>query len=181
MKLKVYGAAGEVTGSNYVVEANGKRILVDCGMYQGKNEEKKNREPFQFIPSEIDAVLLTHAHIDHSGRIPLLCKEGFSGRIKTTLPTADLVEVLWRDSAHLMAEEARWKSRKNERKGLPTVDPLFSDEDVDSSIELLDATSYDDIVEVSPGIRARFRDAGHILGSSIIELFLEVMYYSSSV
>lgn len=173
MKLKVYGAAGEVTGSNYVVEAGGSRVLVDCGMYQGRNDEKKNREPFQFIPSEIDAVLLTHAHIDHSGRIPLLVKQGFEGKIKTTLPTADLVEVLWRDSAHLMSEEADWRTRKNERKGLPAVEPLFSDEDVDRAIEFLDATSYDDIIDVAPGIRARFRDAGHILGSSIIELFLE--------
>lgn len=172
MKLKVLGAAGEVTGSNYLVQAGNSSVLIDCGLHQGRDEERKNREPFQFNPSDIDAVLLTHAHIDHSGRIPLLYRQGFKGKVKSTLPTSDLVEVLWKDSAHLMSEEAKWRSRKNARKNLPPVEPLFTDTDVEKAIQYLDATSYDDVIEVAPGVRARFRDAGHILGSAVLELFL---------
>lgn len=172
MKLKVLGAAGEVTGSNYLLEVGSSRILIDCGLHQGKDEEKRNREPFQFTPTSINAVLLTHAHIDHSGRIPLLYKEGFQGQVFATLPTVQLTEVLWKDSAHLMSEEAEWKTRKNARKGLPPVEPLFDEGNVDEAIRFLSPVSYDDVIDIAPGIKARFRDAGHILGSAILELFL---------
>ena len=173
MKLKVLGAAGEVTGSNYMIEVGGSRVLVDCGLHQGRGDDRKNREAFQFAPSGLDAVVLTHAHIDHSGRIPLLFKQGFKGKVYATLPTVQLTEVLWQDSAHLMKEEAEWKSRKNARKGLPSVEPLYSDMDAEKAREFLEPTSYDDIVEIAQGIKVRFRDAGHILGSAIVELLLD--------
>ena len=173
MKLKVLGAAGEVTGSNYMIEVGSNRVLIDCGLHQGRGDDRKNREPFQFTPGNINAVILTHAHIDHSGRIPLLFKQGFSGNIFATLPTVQLTEVLWKDSAHLMKEEAEWQSRKNARRGLPPVEPLYSESDYQKAIEFLVPTSYDDVVEVVPGIKVRFRDAGHILGSAILELFID--------
>ncbi len=118
MKLKIHGAAGEVTGSNYMIETGRYKVLVDCGFHQGQDEEKHEGESFTFDPSSIDALLLTHAHIDHSGRIPLLVKEGFKGKIFCTFATSELVEILWRDSARLMGEEAEWRTRKNSRKGL---------------------------------------------------------------
>ena len=173
MRLKILGAAGEVTGSNYLLEAGGRRILVDCGLFQGRDEERRNRDPFPFVPSGIDAVLLTHAHMDHSGRIPLLAKQGFKGKILATLPTTELCEVLWQDSAKLMKEEAEWKTKKNLRKGLEKVEPLYSQKDAEGALALLSAVSYDDIFEPAPGFRVRFRDAGHILGSAILEVWIK--------
>ncbi len=173
MRLRILGAAEEVTGSNYLLEVGGKRILVDCGIFQGKDEDRRNREPFAFVPSGIDAVLLTHAHMDHSGRIPLLVKQGFKGRILATLPTTELCEVLWQDSAKLMKEEAEWKTKKNRRKGLEPVEALYDFDDAEAALKQLSAINYDDVLEPAPGFRVRFRDAGHIIGSAILEVWLE--------
>ncbi len=173
MRMKVIGAAGEVTGSSYLLECGSSRVLVDCGIFQGKDDDRKNRTPFPFTPGSLSAVLYTHAHMDHSGRIPLLVKEGFKGKAWSTLPSIELVKVLWYDSAHLMKEEAEWRTRKNARRGLPPVEPLYSREDVDSAIKHLAAASYDDVLTVAPGVSVRFRDAGHILGSAILEVWLE--------
>jgi metallo-beta-lactamase family protein len=173
MRLKIIGAAGEVTGSSYLLECGASRVLVDCGIYQGKDDERKNRDPFSFSASSLDAVVLTHAHMDHSGRIPLLVKEGFKGKVWATLPTLELVKVLWYDSANLMKEEAEWRSKKNSRKGLDPVEPMYTRDDVEKAIKMLSAASYDDRLPVAPGISVRFRDAGHILGSAILEFWLE--------
>lgn len=173
MRLKIIGAAGEVTGSSYLLECGASRVLVDCGIFQGKDDERKNRELFPFSSVSLNAVLLTHAHMDHSGRIPLLVKEGFKGKVWATLPTLELVKVLWYDSAHLMKEEADWRTKKNSRKGLDPVEPIYTRDDVDDAIKMLSAASYDDKIPVAPGISVRFRDAGHILGSAILEVWLE--------
>ncbi|MGI6784112.1 MAG: MBL fold metallo-hydrolase RNA specificity domain-containing protein [Aminivibrio sp.] len=172
MHLKVFGAAGEVTGSCYLIECGSTRTLVDCGMFQGKSDEK-NTAPFPFNPADITAVLLTHAHMDHSGRIPLLVKEGFKGDVYATLPTMELVKVLWYDSANLMREEAEWKTKKNSRRGLPAAEPLYGADHVDKAIPRLKAVNYDEKIEAAPGVSVRFRDAGHILGSAILEVWLE--------
>ncbi|MCF4151984.1 MBL fold metallo-hydrolase [Dethiosulfovibrio sp. F2B] len=171
MRLKVLGAAEEVTGSSYMLEVAGHRILIDCGLHQGRNEDERNREPFHFDPLSLEVVLLTHAHIDHTGRVPLLVKQGFSGKVMSTLPTVELTEVLWRDSARLMKEEAEWKTKKNARKGLPAVEPLFEDEDVSEALNLLAPVTYDDKIELFPEVFVRFRDAGHIMGSAILEIW----------
>ena len=173
MILKVYGAAGEVTGSNYLIECGASRVLVDCGIFHGKDDDRKNRDPFPYAPGTVDSLLLTHAHLDHSGRIPLLIKEGFKGKVYATLPTLELVKVLWKDSANLMREEAEWKTKKNSRKGLPPVEPLFTLDHVDRAMSHLVAIGYDEKIEVAPGVSVRFRDAGHILGSAIIEVWLK--------
>ncbi|WP_039879672.1 MBL fold metallo-hydrolase [Jonquetella anthropi] len=171
MRLKFLGATQEVTGSCYLIEVGGHRVLVDFGMHQGENEEA-NYDPLSFDPTSIDALLLTHAHIDHSGRIPLLARSGFKGKVYCTLPTAELVELLWADSANLMKEDAAWRSRKNLRKGLPAVEPLYDETDIGNALKLLYPISYDDRYDVVPGLSVRFRDAGHIIGSSILEVFL---------
>jgi metallo-beta-lactamase family protein len=171
MNIKFLGAAGEVTGSAYLIECAGNKILVDCGMHQGKNE-KDNAIPFPIPPSTIDAVLLTHAHIDHSGRMPLLVKNGFKGKIWTTTPTRKLIPILWHDCAHLMREDAEWETRKNARKGLPQVTPLFDKNDVDDAINKLSSISYDENIDVLPGISVRYRDSGHIIGSAMLEIML---------
>lgn len=172
MRLGIYGAAEEVTGSLYLLEHDSHRVLVDCGIFQGQDEDRKNNEPFPFDVSTIDAVLLTHAHLDHSGRLPLLVNRGFRGKIYATAPTIELCEILWRDSAKLMQEEAEWKTRKNKRRGLPAVSPLFTERDVDGALDAFAPIPYDDVFEIVPEIRVRFRDAGHILGSSIIEVWV---------
>jgi len=172
MKLHILGAAGEVTGSNYMLEAGGYKVLVDCGFYQGKDEVKREDNVFTFNPADIDAVLLTHAHIDHSGRIPLLMKKGFKGKIYCTFATSELVDIMWNDSAHLMMEESEWRSRKNLRRGLPKVEPLYGVREVESAIMAKYPVNYDEIMEIFPGIRVRFRNAGHILGSAIIETWV---------
>ncbi|MDY2649119.1 MAG: MBL fold metallo-hydrolase [Pyramidobacter porci] len=172
MLLKFCGAAKEVTGSNYLLEAGGHRFLVDCGMHQGEREEA-NVDPFPYAAGSIDAVLLTHAHIDHSGRIPKLVKEGFRGKIYATLPTIELTEILWDDSVRLMREDAEWQSAKNARRGLPPAEPIYGQEEADAAKKLFTPVNYDSRLEILPGVSVRFRDAGHILGSAILEILIE--------
>ena len=171
MKLKIFGAAGEVTGSNYMIETSGYKVLVDCGTHQGMDESRSDGE-FPYDPSSIDAVLLTHAHIDHSGRLPLLVKQGFKGKIFCTHATCELIEILLRDSAKIMREDAEWRTRKNARKGLPAVEPLYGENDVEDALSHRSVLPYDEVVEIAQGLRVRFREAGHILGSSIIETWI---------
>ncbi|MDR1886146.1 MAG: MBL fold metallo-hydrolase [Synergistaceae bacterium] len=171
-RITFYGAAGEVTGSSYLIETGGSKVLVDCGMYQGADADWRNSAPFAFRPSDIDAVVLTHAHIDHSGRVPLLVKGGFKGGIWATDPTIDLAAVLLRDTAKLMAEEAEWRTRKNSRKGLPPVKPAYAERDVEETIGRFKYIGYDDQVGIAPGVTLRFRDAGHIIGAAMVELWL---------
>ena len=172
MLLKFCGAAKEVTGSNYLLEAGGHLSLVDCGMHQGEREDA-NDDPFPYAANSIDAVLLTHAHIDHSGRIPKLVKEGFRGKIYATLPTIELTEILWDDSVRLMREDAEWQSAKNARRGLPPAEPIYGQEEADAAKKLFAPVNYDSRLEILPGVSVRFRDAGHILGSAILEILIE--------
>ena len=171
MNIRFLGAAGEVTGSAFLIECAGKKVLVDCGIFQGKNE-KDNREPFPILPSTIDAVLLTHAHMDHSGRLPLLVKKGFNGKIWVTTPTRKLIPILWHDSVNLMREDAEWETRKNLRKGLGRATPLYDESDVEEAIKRLSSISYDENIEILQGFTVRYRDAGHIIGSAMLEVTL---------
>lgn len=170
MKIKVLGAAKTVTGSCYLIEYQNKKILVDCGMFQG-HDEHLNYEPFGFEPSELDMVLLTHAHLDHSGRLPKLVREGFEGRILSTSATLDLARIMLLDAAKLQEEEAETTSRRNLRRGMEPVEPLY---DVGDAIETISffgpGVKYDTRVEIYPGLYVTFRDAGHILGSSFLEI-----------
>ena len=166
MRLCFYGADQFVTGSCHCLEVNGKHVLIDCGLQQGR-DEVSNAE-FPFAANEIDAVLITHAHIDHSGRVPMLIKQGFQGRIVTTRLTADLLDIMLADSAHIQESEAEWKSRKAERSGAPKVEPLYTVEDAARVREFMTTCEYGQQVEVLPGVKATFTDAGHLLGSACI-------------
>ena len=172
VKIGFLGAAGEVTGSCYLLQTDKSRILVDCGMFQGRYSDDRNDDDFGFSPADIDAVVLTHAHIDHSGRLTLLVKRGFKGDIWTTDTTIELVEVLLRDTAKLMGEESEWKNRKNARKGMPPVKPAYGERDVEETLKRLRYIRYDERTAVSDGVSVRFRDAGHIVGSAITEIWL---------
>ena len=172
MKITFLGAARTVTGSNFLVEAAGKKFLVDCGMYQGKAEEEyENEEPFAYNPAEIDFMLLTHAHIDHSGRIPKLYNEGFRNPVYAHKATCDLCSIMLPDSGHIQEMEVEWQNRKRERKGEKPLPPLYTAEDAARCLEIFVPIQYDEIIEVSPEIHVRFNDAGHMLGSSIIEVW----------
>ena len=173
MKIGFLGAAGEVTGSNYLVECGGKIFLVDCGIHQGRNEDAKNREELPYSPADLEALFLTHAHMDHSGRIPFLVAQGFKGKIWATPATTDLVQVLWYDSARLMKEEAEWKNRKNSRKNLPPVEPLYNENDVANTLALLQPIEFESPTRVQDGVEICYHEAGHILGSASISLTLK--------
>jgi metallo-beta-lactamase family protein len=174
MFLQVCGAAREVTGSNYVVEVGKTRFLVDCGMHQGGDkEEALNFVPFSYDPDEIAFVLLTHAHIDHSGLLPRLVRSGFSGPIYATSPTCDLAEIMLLDSAYIQETEAEWRTRKANRAGRRGPDPLYTQDDARKTIKLLSPVDYKTPLDLAPGVTAIFHDAGHILGSSFLELDLE--------
>ncbi len=174
MYIQCFGAAGEVTGSCHLIEVNGQKILLDCGMIQGRaKDEERNREPFPFDPEEINAVVLSHAHIDHSGRLPLLIKSGYSGPIYTHRATCDLCKIMLRDSAYLAERDADWENRKRERKHLSLVKPLYDLDDVEQTIPHFQDLEYDQTREILPGITVRLQDAGHIIGSAIVELWLE--------
>lgn len=174
MHLQSFGAAEEVTGSCHLIEANGHRVLLDCGLIQGRAEdEARNREPFSFEPASIDAVVLSHAHIDHSGRLPLLIKSGFKGPIYTQYASRDLCRIMLKDTAHLAERDAEWENRKRRRKHLPMVDALYDLDDVLKAMRHFRALNYDVRETILPGISIRLRDAGHILGSAIVEIWLE--------
>jgi len=173
MKLTFYGAAGTVTGSCHLLEIENKKILLDTGMFQGGSEaDDMNFEAFRFNPSEIDMLILSHAHIDHSGRIPLLVKYGFKGKILTSAPTFELCKIMLPDSAFIQESEAEWKSRKRQRAGKSSVEPLYTVRDAEASLKLFHTVEYNKVNNIDSNISIRFKDAGHILGSSIIELWI---------
>ncbi len=172
MKITFLGATKTVTGSNFLIEVAGKKFLVDCGMYQGQAEQEwENSAPFAFDVQEIDFMLLTHAHIDHSGRIPKLYNEGFRNPIYATKATCDLCSIMLPDSGHIQEMENEWKNRKRKRKGLPPEEPIYTAEDAIKCMEVFRPVSYDKIVDIDENIHVRFNDAGHMLGSSIIEIW----------
>ena len=170
MKLTFLGAAREVTGSCTLITANGKNILVDCGMEQGADTYEN--QPMPMAAGQVDAVLVTHAHIDHTGRIPLLVKEGFSGPIYATAATAKLCDIMLRDSAHIQEAEAQWRNRKAERAGEELVEPSYTMADALAAIKLLRPCRYREPLQVAEGIVMRMTDIGHLLGSAAIELWL---------
>lgn len=170
MRLTFSGAAHEVTGSCHYLEACGKKIFIDYGMEQG--EDFFENQPVSAAAAEIDYVFLTHAHIDHSGLLPLLYAEGFRGTVFATNATRDLCDIMLRDSAHIQEFEAEWKNRKGRRAGKPEVVPLYSMEDAAGVLEQFAGCDYNKIIDVCPGIRIRFTDVGHLLGSSCIEVWV---------
>ena len=173
MNITFLGAAKTVTGSNFLVEAAGKNFLVDCGMYQGKAAlEMENSEEFLYDVSEIDFMLLTHAHIDHSGRIPKLYNEGFRGPIYAHRATVDLCSIMLPDSGHIQETEVEWKNRKRLRAGLEPLPPLYTAEEAGKCLEIFKPVEYDTIIDVADNIQVRYNDAGHMLGSSIIEIWV---------
>ncbi len=174
VRIVCLGGVGSVTGSCYLVEdPQGKRVLADCGLFQGGRQmEERNWEKWGFDPKEISTLFLTHAHIDHSGRIPKLVKDGFRGKIITSPPTAELCEIMLLDSGHVQEMDAEWQTRKNKRKAKKDVYPLYTVEEAAESLKFLRPIRRDQIVTVEPGIKARLRNAGHILGSCILELWV---------
>lgn len=175
IKVSCMGGAGGVTGSSFLVEsAQGKKVLVDCGLFQGsKQMELRNWADWGFNPKDISTLFLTHAHIDHSGRIPKLVKDGFSGKIITSPPTAELSEIMLLDAAHIQEMDAEWQTKKNKRQSRSGIEPLYVTKDAEDAIRFLAPVERDNIIEVEPGVKARLRNAGHILGSSILELWLQ--------
>ena len=171
MKLHFYGADRCVTGSCHCLEINGKKILVDCGLQQGR-DELDNRY-LAFAPGSIDILLVTHAHIDHTGRIPLLVKNGFHGRILTTRVTADLMKIMLLDSAHIQESDAEYENRKGQRAGREHVEPLYTEQDALDVFKYVTTCEYEETVELCEGVSAVFTDAGHLLGSASITLELE--------
>ena len=173
MSIQFFGAAGEVTGSCHLVTVGKQRLLLDCGLIQGGHkDEARNHEPFPFDPESIDAVVLSHAHIDHSGRLPLLVKRGFRGPVYTQRASRDLCRVMLKDAGFLAERDAEWENRKRERKGLDRIEPLFTVEDAKLALRHFKGLVYGKKQKILPGVTLRLSDAGHILGSSIVELWL---------
>jgi metallo-beta-lactamase family protein len=173
IKLKFLGAAQNVTGSRHLLEANGTKILVDCGLYQERQFRDRNWEPFTCPPENLDAVLLTHAHLDHCGLLPKLVKEGFKGRIYCTPATGEIAQIILLDSAHLQEEDAEFKRKRHKRegrKGPRPVEPLYTTADAEACFPQFSGVKYKQPIEIGPGIEATFCDAGHVLGSSIIRI-----------
>ncbi|MFP4167972.1 MAG: MBL fold metallo-hydrolase RNA specificity domain-containing protein [Desulfonatronovibrionaceae bacterium] len=173
MRIKFLGAARTVTGSCFVMEFNGKRFAVDCGMHQGNSEiDARNWDLEHYDPGNLDFIILTHAHIDHSGLLPKAVQGGFSGSIYTTPPTRDLLEIMLFDSAHIQEMEAQWKSKKRVRHGKEPVDPLYSRQDVEKTLPLIQTQEYGREFSPADGIRVVLKDAGHILGSAFVEIWV---------
>ncbi len=173
MQIEFYGATSGVTGSCHILRANGHTILLDCGLIQGRREEtEKNYRPFPFSVDDISAVVLSHGHIDHSGRIPLLVKQGYQGPIYAHNATVDLCEILLQDSAFLQEKDAQYENKWRKRKQKPLIDPLYTVADARDALENLEGLRYREKKEILPGIQIRFQDAGHILGSCSVEIWL---------
>ena len=170
MKLTFFGAAHAVTGSCHCLEVNGKKILIDCGLQQGRDEHDENA--LDFAPSYIDYVIVTHAHIDHSGRIPLLVKEGFQGQIFATRLTCQLMSVMLRDSAFIQESDAEWQNQKGKRAGEEPVEPLYTVHDAEEAVKRIVTCEYGTTLQIADGVKVRFVDAGHLLGSASVEMWL---------
>ena len=171
MKLTFIGAAHEVTGSCHLLEVNGKKILIDCGMEQGPDLYENQKLPV--AEGDVDYILLTHAHIDHSGLLPLMCKHGFRGEVVTTFATADLCNIMLRDSAHIQEFEAEWRNRKARRSGGEFYEPIYTTQDAIDAIERFAPCDYGQKIELCKGVWVRFTDIGHLLGSASIEVWME--------
>ena len=170
MKLEFFGAAAEVTGSCHILHVGGRQVLLDCGLIQGsRRDEQRNRDPFPFDAAKIDAVVLSHAHLDHSGRLPLLVRQGFRGPVYTGNATRDLCRILLADAASLAARDAEYANRKRRQSEDP-VEPLFTHEDAETAISQMAGMPYGQPREILPGLTLVFHDAGHILGSGIVDL-----------
>jgi len=173
MHIEFYGATSGVTGSCHILRANGHTLLLDCGLIQGRREEmEKNRNPFPFSPDEIDAVVLSHGHIDHSGRIPLLVKQGYRGPIYTQNATGDLCEILLQDAAFLQEKDAQFENKWRKRRKKPLIEPLYTVDDAGAALQNMVRMRYREKREILPGIHLRYQDAGHILGSCNVEIWL---------
>lgn len=173
MKITFLGAANTVIGSNYLITTNKYKFLIDCGQFQGsKKIEALNYKDFDFDPSSIDFLILSHSHIDHSGRIPKLVKEGFHNRIYCTRPTMDLCDIMLMDSGHIHEAEAALENKERIKSGLPKIEPLYTPEDAQVSMQYFAPVLYNEIIVVNKDIRFRFKNAGHLLGSAIVELWI---------
>ncbi len=172
MKVEFYGAAACVTGSCHLIKIHDKNILLDCGMYQGIDEKERGNEHFNFNPKDIHYVILSHAHIDHSGRIPYLYTQGFRGKVLCTEATVDLCAAMLADSAHIMLLENEWQNKRRVRLGQEPVKPLYSPEDVTAAMRLFSPVLYNQWIELFEGFKFRFIDAGHLLGSAITEILV---------
>ncbi len=170
MQLIFYGADKEVTGSCHCIQVNGKRILIDCGLQQGADEDDNHKLPF--YATQIDYVIVTHAHTDHSGRLPLLVRNGYRGKMYATRATCDLLSIMLRDSAHIQEMDAINESRKNRRAGREPEEPIYTMEDAQDTLNRLMPCSYGEMLELCEGVRFRFTDAGHLLGSASVEMWL---------
>jgi len=173
MKIEFVGGARTVTGSSYIIKDEDFTIMVDCGMFQGRQElQQRNQLHLIYAPQKIDCMLLTHAHIDHSGLIPKLVKEGFFGNIYTTKATVDLCTVMLPDSAHIQELDAKQINKRNKKLGRPEIEPLYTVDDAMKSLENFVPVNYNEIIQIHPRVEVRFRDAGHILGSAFIEMWV---------
>ena len=174
MNIKFFGATQEVTGSCYLLQVNNKNILLECGMLQGSHENiQRNHDDFPFDVADLDAVIVSHAHLDHTGRLPMLIKEGFHGSIYTHNATVDLCEIMLVDSGYIHEKEAHWENKKRERKGLPLIEPLYTTAEAETTVQYFKGLNYNEEVEICQGVKLTLRDAGHIIGSAIIELTLK--------
>lgn len=172
-RLTFYGATEGVTGSLYLLQTETAAILLDCGLFQGsREEEKSNEDPFPFDISKLDAVVLSHAHLDHSGRLPKLVAEGYQGPVYMTLPTCELLEIMLKDAASLQQRDTEWENKRRRRAGKAEIEPLYTNADVEMSLSLCDGIGYGERRKIANGVDICFNDAGHILGSSIVELFI---------
>lgn len=175
MKIKFLGAARTVTGSCFVIETNQTRFAIDCGMHQGSDQiEKRNLDVAPYTPEQIEFFIITHAHIDHSGLLPRMVQNGFHGSIYATEPTGELLKILLLDSAHIQEVEAAGRNKRLQRSGMKAdAAPLYTTKDAEAVMPLVKTRKYDEMFSPAPGISIRFQDAGHILGASIVELFIE--------
>src|SRR5574341_894685 len=174
MRLNFHGAAQTVTGSQHLLAINGSKRLLECGLYQGHRAESYERNrSIPFDPRRLDAIILSHAHIDHCGNLPNLVKQGFNGPIYTTRATAELADVMLRDSGHIQESDAEFVNKKQSRRGNGPIDPLYTQEDAEQVAQYFRAIAYDQPFEPAPGATARFAEAGHILGSAAVSLMLE--------
>ncbi|MEM7258323.1 MAG: MBL fold metallo-hydrolase, partial [Pseudomonadota bacterium] len=173
MEIQSCGAAEEVTGSCHLIKVNGQTVLLDCGLIQGRaKDEARNRDPFPFDAASLDAVILSHAHIDHSGRLPLLIKSGYTGPIYTHKASADLCGTLLKDSAYLNEKNTQWENKRRQRRGKKPLEPLYAMEDAEKVLKQFSTLEYGQKKDILPGVSIQLSDAGHIVGSAMVEIWL---------